>query len=322
MVRRIPPLNPLRVFEAVARRGNLTLAAQELHVTQSAVSRQIAALETYVGFELLRRERHGVSLTRAGRAYAEQVVEAFKLIEVATEKLVEKSRKNVLILRTYTTFTAKWLIPRLGEFHRIYPHIDVRVTNAVTEVDFDRDSVDVAIQVGNGDWPRAQADRLFDDIIEPVCSPRYLAKFAPNSKHPESLLRHRLLESRYRRQDWDDWLIAVGLTEYTKGAERMSFESSVLTWQAAADDLGLAMGQTALLTNEFQKGALVRPFERPMVRLQGYYLLRPKQQRESSKVTLFRDWLLNACSEMQDNIYFSGGTCNATISTPAIPKCG
>ena len=178
MARRIPPLNPLRVFEVVARTQNLTAAAQELHVTQSAVSRQISALETYLGIELCRRERHGVSITRAGLSYARQILPAFETIADATDRLTRASRQGALRVLTYTTFAAKWLIPRLEQFNQRHPHIDVRIHNGVPSVDFDRDSVDVAIQFGDGQWPRNQCDLLFHDQLEPVCSPQYLARHA------------------------------------------------------------------------------------------------------------------------------------------------
>lgn len=297
MVRRIPPLNPLRVFEVVARTQNLTVAAQELHVTQSAVSRQIGVLESYVGIELFRRERHGVALTRLGQSYAAQVIPAFEMIAAATDRLVMGTSQGALRVRTYTTFAAKWLIPRLQDFKRLHPSIDVRITNAVPDVDFDRDPVDVAIQFGDGKWPRTQTDLLFRDEIEPVCSPRYLSEHAPDKRHPESLLKQRLLVSHYRRSDWDDWLSATGLTDLATGAERMSFSSSVLTWQAALDGLGVAIGQTALLISEFDTRQLVRPFRRPVRGDKGHYLVRPEVQRESRKVNAFREWLLHNVRE-------------------------
>ncbi len=295
MSRRIPPLNPLRVFEAVARRLNLTAAAQELHVTQSAVSRQIGVLEAYLGVALFRRERHGVTLTRSGRAYAEQVVPAFETLAEATQKLLKGTSQGALRLRTYTTFAAKWLIPRLPDFERRHPGIEVRITTAVPEVDFDRDPVDVAIQYGDGRWPRVHADLLFHDEIEPVCSPRFLAAHAPDPTRPEALLRERLLVSHYRRSDWDEWLAASGLADHARDVERMSFASSVLTWQAAIDGLGVAVGQTPLLAAEFASGQLIRPFSRPIHPGKAFYLLRPREQREIRKVALFRDWLLAAC---------------------------
>ena len=296
MARRIPPLNPLRVFEVVARTENLTAASRELHVSQSAVSRQIAVLEKYLGLELFRRERHGVVLTRAGKNYADEIVPAFEAIAAATGKLTKASAQGSLRVRTYTTFAAKWLIPHLPDFKRKHPDIDVRIFNAVPDVDFDRDAVDVAIQFGDGQWKRAKTDLLFHDEIEPVCSPAYLKREA-GRKGPEELLRKRLLVSQYRRSDWDDWLAAHGLEAQSAGAERMSFSSSILTWQAALDGLGMAIGQPALLRAELQAGQLVRPFGKPLTRGKGHYLVRPDVQRESRKVMAFRDWLLQSVAE-------------------------
>lgn len=300
MGKRIPPLNPLRVFEVVARTQNLTAAAQELHVTQSAVSRQIGVLETYLGVELFRRERHGVALTRVGKSYAETVIPAFDNIASATERLLKGTTQGALRVRTYTTFAAKWLIPHLPEFQRQHPNIEVRITNAVPDVDFDRDPVDVAIQFGNGRWPRVQTDLLFHDEIEPVCSPQYLAEHSKDRRHPESLLRQRLLVSHYRRSDWDDWLAAAGLAEEAQAAERMSFSSSILTWQAALDGLGVAIGQTAMLIPEIKSKQLVRPFARPVDPGRAYFLVRPEVQRESQKVGAFREWLLAASRHSRD----------------------
>ena len=295
-LRRTPPLNPLRVFETVARTENLTGAAHELHVTQSAVSRQIAVLEAYLGVELLRRERHGVSLTRVGRAYAAQVMPAFAAIQAATEELLQDTSEGALRLRTYTTFAAKWLIPRLPDFQSDGLAVEVRISTGVPDVDFDRDPVDLAIQFGDGHWPHAQVDFLFADHIEPVCSPRFLAQHAPERQHPESLLRQRLLEAHYRRNDWAQWLALNELTEMATNSARMSFNSSVLTLQAAVDGLGIAMGQPRLLTSELKSGLLVRPFAAsrwgPLRSERAYYLLRPLHQRESPKINAFRDWLL------------------------------
>lgn len=291
-MRKIPPLNPLRVFEVVARTQNLTQAAAELSVTQSAVSRQLAALETYLGLELVKRERYGVTLTRAGKTYAEALIPAFASIADATAKLTGGRSHNLLRVKTYTTFAAKWLIPRLEDFHRLHPEVKVRIANAVPDVDFDKDAVDVAIQFGDGKWPGVESDLLFFDEIEPVCSPAFLKKYAPNPRFPSSLLRQCQLISRYRRTDFRDWLGFAGLAAEALDADEMTFSTSVLTWQAAVDGLGLAIGQNALLRKEFEAGDLVRPFGQPFRTGKGYYLLRPRLQRESRKVTVFRDWLL------------------------------
>ncbi len=302
MSRRIPPLNPLKVFEAVARTENLTGAAHELHVTQSAVSRQIAVLESYLGVDLLRRQRHGVSLTRVGRAFADQIVPAFSVIASATEELLSASDAGVLTVRTYTTFAVKWLIPRLPDFQNFGPGIEVRLSTAVPDVDFDRDPVDMAIQFGDGQWPNVQADFLFPDQIEPVCSPRFLAQYAPDQQHPESLLRQRLLVSHYRRKDWDDWLEVNELKAMCADSARMSFGSSILTLQAAVDGLGMAIGQTRLISSDLENGLLVRPFSHsrwmPIRSDRAYYLLRPLHQRETRKTRLFREWLLQTSQSL------------------------
>jgi len=302
MTQRIPPLNPLKVFETVARTENLTGAAHELHVTQSAVSRQISVLEAYLGVELLRRQRHGVSLTKAGRAYAEQIVPAFAMMANATEELLKDSSQDALRLLTYTTFAAKWLIPRLPDFHAKHPGIEVRLSTAVPDVDFDRDEVDMAIQFGDGQWPNTQADRLFTDQTEPVCSPAFLAMHAPESQHPESLLRQRLLLSRYRRNDWSDWLEINQLSSMSVDSKRMSFGSSILALQAAIDGLGIVIGQTRLLASDFETGRLLRPFAgtrwKPLRSDRAYYLLRPLHQRESNKTWAFREWLLQTVKEL------------------------
>lgn len=303
MARRIPPLNPLRVFEVVARTENLTVAAQQLHVTQSAVSRQIGVLESYLGLQLFRRERHGVSLTRAGRGYADQILPAFESIADATENLTKDARQGALRVRTYTTFAAKWLIPKLAQFRALHPNIEVRISNGVPDVDFDRDPVDIAIQFGNGRWPHVQTDLLFRDEIEPVCSPSFLVRFAPNPKYPESLLRQRLLISHYRRTDWEVWLQAKHLAEFAQQSEQMTFGSTILCWQAAVEGLGMAIGQHPLLSHEFASGQLVKPFAKPLLREQAYYLVRPERQRETRKVQVFRDWMLSVCQPiLQDQI--------------------
>ena len=300
MARGVPPLNPLRVFEVVARTGNLTAAGAELDITQSAVSRQIGVLESHLGVQLFRRERYGVSLTPAGRSYAAEISPAFERIVQATDKLVKKTSHGAVRIRTYTTVAAKWLIPLLGGFRERHPHIEVRISNAVADVDFDRDLVDLAIQFGDGRWPEVRCDLLFPDQIEPVCAPAYLSRHAPNPRYPESLLRQRLLVSRYRKADWDDWLQASALAHEARGAETMTFTSTFLAWQAAVDGLGIAMGQTAMLSHEFSSGALVRPFDRPMSRQRAYYLVQPRLQRPPQKVTLFREWLLSVTAPTRE----------------------
>ena len=286
---RVPPLNPLKVFEVVARTANLTLAASELGVSQSAVSRQIAVLEEYLGVQLFTRERVGVRLTEVGEGYARRIGPAFAEIAAATEAITRKYSNNVIRLRTYTTLTARWLIPRLPRFKAQHPEVEVAITNSSAPLDFGAEQCDLAIVLGDGHWPGAEALLLLEDIVEPVCAPGFVAGGATPA---EALRGKRLLVSKYRKDDWPHWLAHAGLPELFETAETMIFSSSILTWQAAMDGLGIAIGQPHMLDADFQAGRLVRPFDSPLHTGKGHYLVTPALQRYSGKIAAFKDWLM------------------------------
>lgn len=296
MGRAIPPLNPLRVFEAVARLGSFTKAADELHVSQSAVSRQVSIIENYLDVKLLVREQRGVTLTDIGRIYQQQIGQAFAQISAATRDLLLSSRGGPIKVRVYTTFAAKWLMRRLPEFHELHPEIEVSLSTIVAPVDFSKENIDLAIQFGDGSWSGVTCEHLFDDEIAPVCSPLLLTGDAP-LKTPEDLKRCRLLHSYYRKSDWPDWLAAVGLPQLADRQDSMVFSSSILTYQAAIDGLGVAIGQIRLLDQELEKGSLICPFDRIVRRQYAYYLLMPQRDSASKKVGIFRDWLLDEISQ-------------------------
>ena len=224
---KVPPLNPLKVFEVVARTSNLTLAASELNVSQSAVSRQIAVLEEYLGVQLFTRERVGVRLTEVGEGYARRIGPAFEEIAAATEAITRKYSNNVIRLRTYTTLTARWLIPRLPRFKALHPEVEVAITNSSAPLDFGAEQCDLAIVLGDGHWPGAEAVLLLEDIVEPVCAPGILAAGAAPA---EALRGKRLLVSKYRKDDWPRWLAHAGLPEVFETAEKMVFSSSIPMW--------------------------------------------------------------------------------------------
>lgn len=291
MSKKLPPLNPLKVFDVVVRTQNLTKAAQELHISQSAVSKQLNVLQAYLGVELVRRERHGVSLTQAGLQFGEEITPAFDTISKATAGIMRSGSDSTLRIQTYTTFAAKWLIPRLSDFHARHKDVSVVITNSVRPADFDRDNVDLAIQMGNGAWQGQDVDFLFEDIIEPVCSPAFFRRHAPEAAYPRSLLRTCLLVSHYRQDDWPTWASLCRYDEDIANTERMRFSTSVLTWQAAIEGLGIAIGQTSLLADDLKAQRLVRPFNLPVRTGASYYLVRPQLQRHARKVVLFRSWI-------------------------------
>ena len=292
MAKTIPPLNPLRVFEAVARLGSFTRGADELHVSQSAVSRQISLLEDYLQVRLFIREQRGISLTEAGRRYQQEIGPAFARIAAATQDLLANNRGGPLRVRAYTTFAAKWLMRRLPAFQQAHPEVDVLLSTDVAPADFSSDDIDVAIQFGDGAWPDVQCDRLLDDCITPVCSPALLERPGAPLKTLDDLKHHRLLHSHYRRDDWPYWLDAVGRPDLAAHRDSMVFSSSILTYQAAVDGLGVAIGQVSLLDQELESGALVCPFETVVRPGLAYYLLLPRRDSTPAKVAVFRDWLL------------------------------
>jgi LysR family glycine cleavage system transcriptional activator len=300
MAKIIPPLNPLRVFEAVARLGSFTKGADELHVSQSAVSRQISLLEDYLQVKLFNREQRGISLTEAGRAYQQEIGPAFARIAAATQDLLTQSRGGPVRVRAYTTFVAKWLMRRLPAFQEAYPEIDVQLSTDVTPADFSSDELDLAIQFGDGAWPGVHCDRLFDDCITPVCSPSLLDKPGAPLRSVDDLKHHRLLHSRYRKDDWPYWLAAVDRPALAEHRDNMVFSSSILTYQAAVDGLGVAIGQVRLLDHEFDSGTLVCPLPRVVRKGLAYYLLRPQRDSMPRKVTVFRDWLLEQTQRSRD----------------------
>lgn len=151
--------------------------------------------------------------------------------------------------------------------------------------------MDLAIQIGNGAWAGQDSDFLFEDVIEPVCAPEFLRQYAPDTRYPQALLRVRLLVSHFRPNDWGTWAQLCRYSDEIERTERMRFSSSILTWQAAADSLGIAIGQTTLLVDDIKRGKLVTPFNLPVKTGLSYYLVRPQLQRSSRKVELFRSWI-------------------------------
>src|SRR5437868_11287198 len=175
MPRRLPPLNALKAFEAAARHESFTRAAQELCVTQGAVSHQVKALEEELGVKLFNRERQRLLITEAGREYLNVVRDALDRIAVGTERLVQRQRSGALTISTSPDFAAKWLVHRLGRFAEAHPDIDLRVSAMMHHVDFAREDVDIAVRHGDGHWPGLHVTHLCPEHLFAVCSPKLAA---------------------------------------------------------------------------------------------------------------------------------------------------
>jgi LysR family glycine cleavage system transcriptional activator len=289
MKRRLPPLNPLRAFEVAARHMSFTKAADEMNVTQGAVSRQVKALEDYLGFALFERTPKGLELSRNGRAYVGTLTESFERIARATDELITTRTHTILTIRGYTTFLVRWLIPLLPEFQVRHPNIEVRLVSASDPVDFERDNVDIGIRYGYGRWSGLKSDLLFLDALVPVCSPALMQ--AVRLRTPEDLARSTLLHLNRRRDDWPDWLAGVGHNGL-RAANNLFLEDLGVVHQCAMAGMGVAVAQQAYIHGDLAGGKLVAPFDFVLHRPKGYFLVCPKDRADTTKILTFRNWLL------------------------------
>jgi LysR family glycine cleavage system transcriptional activator len=289
---RLPSLNALRAFAVAGRHLSFTRAAEELHVTQGAVSRLVQQLETDLGVTLFRRSPRGLALTEAGAAYLPALSDAFERMTAATKLVARSSRPaNHLAITMLPTFAMRWFMPRLADFQRLNPDITVDVTSADRPVDFAHEPVDVGIQYGSGQWPdELAAEFLFPETVVLVASPALL-KGKPIKK-PEDVKRHTLLTHSTRPEAWAEWFSMAGL----KGAASRgpAFEHFFMSIEAAVNGLGLALVPDFYVTGEMRDGRLVEPL--PMHRVSrpgGYYLLHLKTRERDPAIRVFRTWLFS-----------------------------
>ena len=210
MVRRLPPLNALKAFEAVARSNSVTRAAEELSVTQGAVSQQVKALEATLAVKLFSRERQRLKITPAGRDYLIVIREALDHIAAGTERLMQRQNAGVLTVSTSLDFAAKWLVHRLARFAAAHPGIDLRVSATMHSVDFAHEDIDVAVRHGDGNWPGLEATRLCAEQIFAICSPKLLAG-RNRPQWPADVLKWPLLRLEDQSKAWERWFALAGV---------------------------------------------------------------------------------------------------------------
>ncbi len=285
----LPPLAAIRCFEAAARHGSFTRAAEELGMTQAAVSYQIKVLEDRLGGPLFLRGARGVSLTEAGRRIAPAVADAFSRLHTAFDEFNERS-EGVLSISVVDGFATNWLAARLGEFQLVHSRIAVKLEISAELVDFKSGDVDVGIRTGRGDWPGLVMHRLFPVSYTPMISPRLLEAVGPLHT-PADLLRLPLLDPLDTW--WVDWFVGAGVEppDLSRRTEMRVYYQNLAAAAAVAGH-GVAMLTPAFFADEVTAGRLVQPF--PLVRYPGsdYWLVYPEARRRSAKIRAFRDWLL------------------------------
>ena len=297
MPRRLPPLNALKAFEAAARHESFTRAAEELCVTQGAVSHQVKALEIELGIKLFNRERQRLIITEAGRAYLTVVRDAFDRIASGTERLLQRQSGGALTVTTSPNFAAKWLVHRMGRFAEAHPDIDLRVSASPQHIDFAREDIDLAIRHGDGTAPGLHVTRLCAETLFPVCSPKLLnGRNALRS--PGDLRRFPLLhvDDRQSWNQWGQWLDFAGVRDIDLAHGPVLSQVSMAI-DAAVDGQGVALARTALAAWDLIGGRLVRPFDLEMPVPFAYWIVCPKPSAKLAKIVAFTDWLIAEAAE-------------------------
>lgn len=284
----LPSLSLLTAFEAAARTGSITAAARELDLTQSAVSRQIKALESQLGVELFLRERQTIRLTVAGDGYAREIREALRRISSASLNLRANPHGGTLNLAILPTFGARWLAPRLGRFLAMHPGITINLVTRIAPFDFRLDSIDAAIHFGDAVWPGADLVFLMQEETVPACSPDF--KAVHHIAEPADLLSVPLLHLTTRPDAWERWFTHSDVQ--FGSVHGMLFDQFATASQAAIGGLGVALLPTFLIRDELERGELVAAIDRPMASQQRYYLALPKERASYPPLVAFRDWML------------------------------
>ncbi|HUD94102.1 transcriptional regulator GcvA [Sphingobium sp.] len=286
----LPPMNALTAFEAAVRHGGFSRAGEEIGLTQSAVSRQIAQLEDMLQTPLFDRIGRRVRLNEAGRAYAEELLPALDAIRRATARASARPSQTALRVATLPSFGMRWLAPRLPQLTARHPDLVIDFAARSQPFDFGHEDFDAAVHFGVAqDWPGVAMDFLFREEAVPVCAPSWLA--VNPLRTPADLLHVPLLSQTSRRDAWPRWLAAAGV-DATGLAAGPAFEHFLMLAQASAAGAGVALIPSFLIRPELEAGTLVIPFARPMSTEQAYYLVYPPDALSSPAVAQFRDWML------------------------------
>lgn len=292
------PLNALRAFEAIARHLSFARAAEELHVTPAALSHQIRGLEEQLGLPLFTRRTRSIELTEAGRTLYPGLHAGFESVRGAVARLDRERDANILVISATVGLTSKWLMPRLWRFLHAHPEIDARVAATMKLADFGADGVDVAIRMSTGDHPDLHVEKLSDDSMLPVCSPRLveqgLKSVADLARFP--LIHHDIPMSMRAPPRWADWLNVAGAQgiDATRGL-RVNVADHAL--DAAVAGAGVSLSFKLIASDDVHAGRLVSPFGPELPLKVGYYFVCPKGHEMRANVRAFHDWLYAEMAE-------------------------
>ncbi|RFB92030.1 LysR family transcriptional regulator [Rhizobium leguminosarum bv. trifolii] len=290
MADQLPPLQTLRAFEATARRLSMTGAADELHLTHGAVSRQIKALEVHLGVPLFRRLTRKIELTEAGASFFSTVTRLLSELAREAESIRSRSDTTRLVVSSGISFASKWLTPRLHRLMAQYPDLDVHLEVTDTWVDFTKSQVDVALRYGAGVYPAATAERIMNETVSPVCAPSYLDRVGGLSD-PADLDKCQLIHEIGMTTTWERWFALVGLP-YSK-TRGPGYSHGSMSIEAAIRGEGVALGRSVLVAEDLAQGRLVALFPKAKLDVEwGYDLVYRTGNGDHPKVKAFRNWVV------------------------------
>ena len=288
---RLPPLNAIKAFEAAARLGSFTRAAEELNVTHGAVSRQIRLLEDWLGVRLFLRTSRNAVPTQAGTDLLAEAGPALDRLAVVARRIENHARaRGLLHVSALPTFAMRWLIPRLPDFQRDHPGLELRIVTASTPADQFRMDVDAVIS-GPSRQPGCVGTRFLGEVRLPVLSPDLMRKCPLRA--PADLERHTLLHAATLREAWPRWMAAANVPDL-KPAHDQVFEHFYFAIQAALEGLGVVMGPLALISEELRAGRLLAPINEPALRTRGYFVYALESSSDAPAVAALRKWLVAA----------------------------
>jgi LysR family glycine cleavage system transcriptional activator len=293
--RRLPFLNGIKAFEAAARTGSFARAAAELNVTPAAVSRMVHLLEARLALPLFERKANKLAPTPAGRAYQAGLTPLFDQLTTLTAQITEMAGARVLTVGVGPTFAVRWLIPRLADFQKRQPEVEVRFVTGGATVPFN-DEWTCGIRLGDGRWPGFSVEPLFAANLMPVAAPA----LAKTLKTPDDLRGATLLRVAHAGDDWTRWFKAVGLSKMRAAGPEFEYYGQAL--QAAADGVGVAMGIRPYLDDDLRAGRLVAPFAQTVSKGAQWYLVYREARQSEPAFTAFRAWLKRAARDTQKDV--------------------
>ena len=294
----IPPLRALKAFEASARHLSFTKAADELYVTQAAISHQIKSLEEKTKIQLFKRFNRSLKLTTDGEIYLLSIMDALEHLEKATRQLSNRNASGLLNISLLPSFATKWMAKRIWKFQEKFPEIEVSISAFDGLVDFKKDNMDIAIRYGRGKWTNLYSELLFKESVFPICN-RSVYKKLPKNPNPDILLNHKLVHDNFSSEDWDMWFKEAGV-QLNKTIKGTRFSHAVMMLESIEDGIGFALGRTPLVVDDLKRKILYAPFKVSIPSDYSYYFVCPEELENTAKIKEFKKWIFQEAQKSKN----------------------